>query len=271
MDPGYADGRVNVARARIQEGNVAAADRDAAQSARSRPEAGQDAFLPRHRAEDARPLRRSADASAGRRRAVSARPRRAQPDWPRAVPASAQFSDAIDEFKAALSIDPEDLQAHYNLMLCYQGLGDAGVGRARADALHALQGRRVRAGDHRPLPAAASPTTTTSASRSTSTALSCAIAHADVRCPGPSAGETRTAARGRRRADDQTEAVVSMIRDDALTRVRQVAPLLELVSKPAGGSCPRTAPPGARRKTLVTGDGLRARRGAPFAATRERF
>jgi len=24
-----------------------------------------------------------------------------------------------------LSIDPEDLQAHYNLMLCYQGLGDA--------------------------------------------------------------------------------------------------------------------------------------------------
>jgi hypothetical protein len=24
-----------------------------------------------------------------------------------------------------LAIDPEDLQAHYNLMLCYQGLGDA--------------------------------------------------------------------------------------------------------------------------------------------------
>ena len=23
-----------------------------------------------------------------------------------------------------LQIDPEDLQAHYNLMLCYQGLGD---------------------------------------------------------------------------------------------------------------------------------------------------
>ena len=23
-----------------------------------------------------------------------------------------------------LRIDPEDLQAHYNLMLCYQGLGD---------------------------------------------------------------------------------------------------------------------------------------------------
>src|SRR5262249_27464742 len=38
-----------------------------------------------------------------------------------------QFAPAIEEFKAALAIDPEDLQAHYNLMLCYQGLGDAGA------------------------------------------------------------------------------------------------------------------------------------------------
>jgi hypothetical protein len=31
-----------------------------------------------------------------------------------------------------LGIDPEDLQAHYNLMLCYQGLGDtASAGRER--------------------------------------------------------------------------------------------------------------------------------------------
>jgi len=28
------------------------------------------------------------------------------------------------EFEQTLSIDPEDLQAHYNLMLCYNGLGD---------------------------------------------------------------------------------------------------------------------------------------------------
>jgi tetratricopeptide (TPR) repeat protein len=35
-----------------------------------------------------------------------------------------QFKEAIAEFEAALAIDPEDLQAHYNLMLCYQGLGD---------------------------------------------------------------------------------------------------------------------------------------------------
>ena len=35
-----------------------------------------------------------------------------------------KYADAIKEFEATLGIDPEDLQAHYNLMLCYQGLGD---------------------------------------------------------------------------------------------------------------------------------------------------
>ena len=35
-----------------------------------------------------------------------------------------QFKEAIDTFQRVLLIDPEDLQAHYNLMLCYQGLGD---------------------------------------------------------------------------------------------------------------------------------------------------
>src|SRR5215471_16868164 len=35
-----------------------------------------------------------------------------------------KYQDAILEFQQTLSIDPEDLQAHYNLMLCYSGLGD---------------------------------------------------------------------------------------------------------------------------------------------------
>lgn len=35
-----------------------------------------------------------------------------------------QYNDAIREFQQTLGIDPEDLQANYNLMLCYQGLGD---------------------------------------------------------------------------------------------------------------------------------------------------
>ena len=36
-----------------------------------------------------------------------------------------EYKAAIAEFQKVLTIDPEDLQAHYNLMLCYQGLGDS--------------------------------------------------------------------------------------------------------------------------------------------------
>jgi Tfp pilus assembly protein PilF len=35
-----------------------------------------------------------------------------------------RYGDAVKEFQQTLAIDPEDLQANYNLMLCYTGLGD---------------------------------------------------------------------------------------------------------------------------------------------------
>ena len=35
-----------------------------------------------------------------------------------------RYADAVQEFQQTLAIDPEDLQANYNLMLCYTGLGD---------------------------------------------------------------------------------------------------------------------------------------------------
>jgi len=37
----------------------------------------------------------------------------------------ARFDDAIREFRHVLTIDAEDLTAHYNLMLCYRGKGEA--------------------------------------------------------------------------------------------------------------------------------------------------
>src|SRR5262249_32784462 len=46
-----------------------------------------------------------------------------------------QYKDAIAELRQVLEIDPEDLQAHYNLMLCWQGLGDAAQA-AREQALY---------------------------------------------------------------------------------------------------------------------------------------
>jgi hypothetical protein len=33
-----------------------------------------------------------------------------------------KYRQAVKQFQYTLSIDPEDLQAHYNLMLCYRGL-----------------------------------------------------------------------------------------------------------------------------------------------------
>jgi tetratricopeptide (TPR) repeat protein len=36
-----------------------------------------------------------------------------------------QYAEAIREFEETLRVDPEDLQAHYNLMLCQQGLGNS--------------------------------------------------------------------------------------------------------------------------------------------------
>ena len=46
-----------------------------------------------------------------------------------------RYADAVKEFQATLEIDPEDLQAHYNLMLSKQGLGDA-AGAAREQQLY---------------------------------------------------------------------------------------------------------------------------------------
>jgi tetratricopeptide (TPR) repeat protein len=46
-----------------------------------------------------------------------------------------KLGDAAAEFRKVLGIDAEDLQAHYNLMLCYQGLGDEAA-RAREQKLY---------------------------------------------------------------------------------------------------------------------------------------
>ena len=46
-----------------------------------------------------------------------------------------RFDEAIETFRQVLLVDPEDLQAHYNLMLCYQGIGNAALA-AREQALY---------------------------------------------------------------------------------------------------------------------------------------
>ena len=38
--------------------------------------------------------------------------------------AEMKYADAVKMLEQVLAIDPEDLQAHYNLMLCYNGMGN---------------------------------------------------------------------------------------------------------------------------------------------------
>jgi Tfp pilus assembly protein PilF len=83
MDPGYADGPVNVARAQIQEGNVAAAEPMLQKALAIDPKLAKAHYFlgtcTRPRA-----VRRGAGRIAGGRRAISARSRRARPDRTRA-------------------------------------------------------------------------------------------------------------------------------------------------------------------------------------------
>jgi Flp pilus assembly protein TadD len=131
MDPGYADGWVNVGRARIQEGNMT----DAEPILRKALEVNADlakthfflatALKATGRYDEAIDHLRRASASYPKDRVVLNQ-------LGRVLFLKRQFREAITVFNNVLTIDPEDLQAHYNLMLCQQGAGDAAAaGRER--------------------------------------------------------------------------------------------------------------------------------------------
>ncbi len=49
---------------------------------------------------------------------------------------SGNFRGALDSFDAVLEIDPEEVNAHYHRMKCYEGLGDTAEAAARRAYLH---------------------------------------------------------------------------------------------------------------------------------------
>ena len=53
------------------------------------------------------------------------RDRVARNDLGRVLFLSRKYSEAIAQIQQAIAVDPEDLQANYNLMLCYKGMGDS--------------------------------------------------------------------------------------------------------------------------------------------------
>ena len=124
MDPGYADGWVNVARARIQEGNMSAAEEVLRKALEINPQLAKTHFF---LATALKSLGRYDDAVSHLRTAAAQYPydRVVLNQLGRVLFLKREYAAAIEEFRKVLGIDPEDLQAHYNLMLCYQGLGQA--------------------------------------------------------------------------------------------------------------------------------------------------
>ena len=134
MEPGYADGWVNVGRARLTEGNLAGAEEALRKALQVDPGLAKTHFFlgtalkQSGRYDEALPHLRQAAALYPRDRVV-------MNQLGRLLFLERRYREAIAELKQVLAIDPEDLQAHYNLMLCYQGVGDGEMAK-RHEALY---------------------------------------------------------------------------------------------------------------------------------------
>jgi tetratricopeptide (TPR) repeat protein len=122
MEPGYADGWVNVARARIQEGNMTGAEE------MLRKALAIDAGLAKTHfflGTALKSLGRYDEALTHLRTAADKYPRDrvVLNQLGRVLFLKRQYEPAVEALNRVLAIDPEDLQAHYNLMLSYRGLG----------------------------------------------------------------------------------------------------------------------------------------------------
>jgi tetratricopeptide (TPR) repeat protein len=135
MDPSYADGWVNVARAQLQEGNVSAAEPVLRKALAVDPALAKTHFF---LGTALKTLGRYDEALTELRAAADQYPRdRVVLDQiGRVLFLQRKFDAAIAMFERVLAIDPEDLQAHYNLMLGYQGAGNPAAAR-REQALYA--------------------------------------------------------------------------------------------------------------------------------------
>ena len=122
-DPQNPDGWTNIGRVLVQEGDTAGARKVLEKSLAIDPRLARTNFF------YARALKEDGDydgAIVHLRTVLEQFPRDrvVRNELGRVLFLQKRYSDAAKEFEQALSIDPEDLQAHYNLMLCYNGLGD---------------------------------------------------------------------------------------------------------------------------------------------------
>jgi Flp pilus assembly protein TadD len=123
IDPTNPDGWVNIGRAAVQEGDMNRARMAVEKSLTLSPELARAHFF------YAKVLRNDGryDEAADHLRKVLIqypRDRVVLNDLGRILFLERKYTGAVTVLQSVLAIDPEDLQAHYNLILCYNGLGD---------------------------------------------------------------------------------------------------------------------------------------------------
>jgi len=122
-DPNNPDGWVNMGRCAVQEGDMARARVVLEKALALSPNLARANYF------YARVLRSDGnyEGAVARLRIVLAqypRDRVALNDLGRVLFLQRKYTEAVKVLQSIFAIDPEDLQAHYNLMLCYSGLGD---------------------------------------------------------------------------------------------------------------------------------------------------
>jgi Flp pilus assembly protein TadD len=123
IDPKNPDGWVNIGRAAVQEGDIERARTVLQKAIELKPDLARAHYF------YARVLRSDGnyDGAADQLQQVLTqypRDRVALNDLGRVKFLQKKYADAVQTLNRVLEIDPEDLQAHYNLMLCYRGMGD---------------------------------------------------------------------------------------------------------------------------------------------------
>ena len=123
INPQNPDGWVNIGRCLVQEGDMAGAQKVLDKALAIAPKLARANFF------YARVLRQEGkyDEAAGYLQIVLAqypRDRVAINELGRIQFLQKRYAEAVKTFQRTLAVDPEDLQANYNLMLCYNGLGN---------------------------------------------------------------------------------------------------------------------------------------------------
>src|ERR1035437_7062230 len=132
-EPEYADGWLNVARALIQEGETDAAKPYIAKALAINPELGRIWFF-NAAIQKAEGDYDGALQSLEKTRAKYPRDRVVLNQIGRLLFLKRDYAGAVAVLRQVAGVDPEDVQMHYTLMLCYRGLGDA-VAAVREEAL----------------------------------------------------------------------------------------------------------------------------------------